>query len=161
MAHKKNKFERDAQFERGYLWCSRCKAYRHINRFSKLKSYNYGYHYYCKDCVSSYNREKYPDRSSTEKYHLLKQKIIEMMGGKCNRCGFYDGTYALEFHHVLPSSKSFIVSKHLNKDDAKLAMEEADKCILLCANCHKTLNKTWHGVFVNTDFGYTVKEPTR
>ena len=66
----------------------------------------------------------------------LKAWSAECSGGKCRICGYDKLLSALEFHHVIPSSKSFTLSSNTNK--AHLAYkEEALKCVLLCANCHR------------------------
>ena len=72
--------------------------------------------------------------------HVKKRKkdLASLFGGKCCICGFDAFQEALEFHHIDPSIKSFgltdstAVTKALEKQ-----LEEARKCVLLCANCHR------------------------
>jgi transposase-like protein len=66
----------------------------------------------------------------------IKAILVEENGGACARCGYAGSVGALHFHHVDPTSKAFTlaargVSRALDK-----AREEAQKCVLLCANCH-------------------------
>ena len=42
---------------------------------------------------------------------------------------------ALEFHHLDPKEKDFSISTNIKSLD--LIKKELDKCILLCANCHR------------------------
>lgn len=56
-------------------------------------------------------------------------------GGKCEKCGYDKCQRALEFHHLDPNVKDFGISSILTKSFASL-VEESDKCILLCSNCH-------------------------
>lgn len=67
-----------------------------------------------------------------------KHKLIQAKGGCCENCG-YDKNYAvLEFHHRDESSKSFnLDSRRLSNTSWELILREADKCSLLCANCHR------------------------
>lgn len=66
---------------------------------------------------------------------LMRRKAVAYKGGACVRCG-YNKTYAaLEFHHVDPAQKLFMISRNYNRRWAVL-QTELDKCILLCANCH-------------------------
>jgi hypothetical protein len=66
----------------------------------------------------------------------VKRKCVEHLGGKCSECG-YDNMFALTFHHVDGSTKSFeISSKIANQWSFERLKPEMDKCILLCANCH-------------------------
>jgi hypothetical protein len=57
-------------------------------------------------------------------------------GGCCRLCGYDRCVAALQFHHVDPEEKSFgLGCAGLTRGIAK-ARAEADKCVLLCANCH-------------------------
>jgi transposase len=65
-----------------------------------------------------------------------KQRLVEEAGGKCQICGYDRYMGALQFHHVDPSEKSFLLSmRGCTRSIAKLRAEAA-KCQLLCANCH-------------------------
>lgn len=69
-----------------------------------------------------------------------KRKLVEMHGGCCSKCSYKKCLAALEFHHTDPSNKKFgLAEKGLLKKWNDL-VEEAKKCILLCANCHKELH---------------------
>ena len=70
-----------------------------------------------------------------------KQELINLMGGKCTMCGYNKNYAALDFHHVHPEEKSFpLDARHLSNCSVKSLIEEANKCILLCANCHRELH---------------------
>lgn len=66
----------------------------------------------------------------------VKHQAIEYRGGKCCICGYDDFPSALEFHHLDPSEKEmhFRDIKNLKFNDIK---DELDKCIILCARCHR------------------------
>jgi transposase len=65
-----------------------------------------------------------------------KRRLIEAAGGRCQLCGYkgYDG--ALHFHHLDPNTKQFALSRKGITRSLAEALAEAEKCILLCANCH-------------------------
>jgi hypothetical protein len=64
-----------------------------------------------------------------------KIKLVEYKGGKCERCGYDKYPEVLEFHHKDPNEKDFSISgKSWSFERLK---KEVDKCILLCANCHR------------------------
>jgi 5-methylcytosine-specific restriction endonuclease McrA len=65
-----------------------------------------------------------------------KLRLIERAGGACQICGYARYPGALQFHHVEPKSKSFHLSRHGVTRSFAEAAAEADKCVLLCANCH-------------------------
>lgn len=68
-----------------------------------------------------------------------KQEAIEYLGGKCSVCG-YDNFYgALEFHHKNPSEKEADWST-MKKWSLEKIKKELDKCICVCANCHREIH---------------------
>jgi len=83
----------------------------------------------CKEC-----RKKY----SSERRKKYKLKAIEYKGGKCVDClDKYDGKNAciFDFHHL--RDKEFNISGLLLEKSMIKLKVEADKCVLLCANCHR------------------------
>ena len=68
----------------------------------------------------------------------IKRDLIEHMGGKCSVCGYNKCLAALEFHHLDPTQKEFAPSTNSKSWDKILV--EAEKCILVCANCHRELH---------------------
>jgi len=65
-----------------------------------------------------------------------KVKAIEYKGGSCERCGYNKSTRALNFHHLNPDEKDFMISDNGNLRSWDKIKVELDKCIMLCANCH-------------------------
>lgn len=66
-----------------------------------------------------------------------KQRAIAYLGGKCNICDYNKCVYALEFHHRDPKQKSFGISSSGSTRAWARVKKELDKCVLLCANCHR------------------------
>lgn len=67
----------------------------------------------------------------------MKQKCVEYLGGKCQDCGLRSEHFAIyDFHHTNPEEKDFGVNKLFGFRWARI-VAELDKCILLCANCHR------------------------
>jgi len=69
-----------------------------------------------------------------------KNKAIEYKGGKCIRCGYNKCSTALEFHHLEPNKKDYSISRNINHSFDKIK-KELDKCILVCANCHREIHE--------------------
>jgi hypothetical protein len=66
----------------------------------------------------------------------VKETLVEEAGGRCLLCGYDRYVGALQFHHVDRKTKSFgIAQKGVTRGIDKLR-EEAEKCVLLCSNCH-------------------------
>lgn len=83
-------------------------------------------------------------RRYRKKWQQVLGDVMQEMGGKCVCCGLeFDGYnfYAFDRHHVNPKTKSFHINASMasKKSYAEL-LEEAEKCILLCALCHRELH---------------------
>jgi heterodisulfide reductase subunit B len=69
-----------------------------------------------------------------------KRKRMEFQNWKatlsCSQCGF-SHVAALDFHHTDAKAKDGIVSDLVRMGRFKKAKAEAEKCIVLCANCHR------------------------
>ena len=72
-----------------------------------------------------------------------KRLLMDQKGGKCEMCGYNTNTAALCFHHVNPNDKSFQLDRRnlICRGFASIQLE-ADKCKLLCANCHHETHNT-------------------
>jgi hypothetical protein len=89
-------------------------------------------------------KEKSRLRQLKEKHKLWKReyrrnqkiKLLEMFGNKCSRCGYDKSPAALHFHHIDPENKNFDMRGKMGSIAFDKCVEEAKKCIVLCANCH-------------------------
>jgi len=68
-------------------------------------------------------------------YREKKRILVEEAGGACVRCSFAEHLAALDFDHLDPAKKLYGVLRGNRSLEA--AREEAKKCQLLCANCHR------------------------
>jgi transposase len=66
----------------------------------------------------------------------VKLRLIDRAGGGCEICGYRRYPGALQFHHLDPRSKTFSISREGTTRSYAEVEAEADKCVLLCANCH-------------------------
>ena len=64
---------------------------------------------------------------------FLKQIKLEM---ECEHCKYNENAVAMDFHHLNRKEKSFSISRSAHYDLLTL-LREIDKCIILCANCHR------------------------
>jgi len=70
----------------------------------------------------------------------VKESLIAYKGGFCERCGGFFENYLLDFHHRDPELKSFKLDKsNFTKPYAELTAE-ADKCVLVCCSCHRSIH---------------------
>jgi len=90
--------------------------------------------------IKQYGRKYYQThkeyfRIKTQKYlRKLKQKFIDMLGGKCVGCGYDKFIGALEFHHIYPEEKESKYEYYRKDFEQKI---KDGKIQLLCANCHR------------------------
>lgn len=66
----------------------------------------------------------------------VKKRLVELRGGKCERCGYDKSLRALQFHHRDETQKSFGLSQSDSIRSWEECLKEIEKCDLLCANCH-------------------------
>jgi transposase len=66
----------------------------------------------------------------------VKRRLVGMAGGCCILCGYREHVAALQFHHLDPSTKAFSISREGTTRSFTEVRAEAEKCVLLCANCH-------------------------
>lgn len=71
-----------------------------------------------------------------------KEILVEYKGSKCEICGYNKCIASLEFHHLDPNEKDFTIGSSNNRLNRTLETDkkEADKCILLCSNCHREIH---------------------
>lgn len=86
------------------------------------------------------DRAEYLKRAVTLRRRRLKELLVEYRGGKCIICGYNKCVWALDLHHIDDSTKEFGLSvRGLTRSWEKLK-QEADKCVLVCANCHREIH---------------------
>jgi 5-methylcytosine-specific restriction endonuclease McrA len=107
--------------ETKYLYCNKHGDCEHVESGIKIKKWK------CCACTVDYSSDYRKKR---------KIRAVDYLGGKCQSCGYNKSISALTFHHTNPLFKEFqLGGTGLCKEWEKL-MEELDKCMLLCSNCH-------------------------
>jgi 5-methylcytosine-specific restriction endonuclease McrA len=66
----------------------------------------------------------------------LKEILVKEAGGRCAVCGYSAYAGALQFHHVDPTEKRFGLALGGLTRRLEDVRQEAQKCVLLCGNCH-------------------------
>lgn len=77
-----------------------------------------------------------------DRYYRRKAEAIEVLGGKCVRCGSVED---LEFDHIDPSTKISTIGKLASTASEEKLWTEVAKCQLLCKACHKEKSKQEDG----------------
>jgi hypothetical protein len=121
--------------------CSACREQKDTSNFSNGS-------YYCKPCAAENSkrnrliRRKDPEYIKNFNTKIVsrlqenKRKAVVYKGGKCFDCNqsFHECVY--DFHHLDTNTKDQNPSAVLRLGFEK-AIPELDKCVLLCANCHR------------------------
>ena len=128
--------------------CSKCNAFKSSSDFHKDKNAPTGLAYYCKECANSKARHHHKNRASDKNWVLnrreyqkqsaraAKLKAIEYLGDCCLDCGKSYPPYVYDIHHLDGDTKLDNPSRLL-RGSWEVAKAELDKCVLLCANCHR------------------------
>ncbi len=98
----------------------------------------------CKRCDAPLNKEKLKGnlcmgchyKETKKRRHNKRKAAIERLGDKCVDCSKTYPAGVYDFHHL--GNKKDCVGTMI-RDNLKLStiLEEVDKCVLLCANCHR------------------------
>jgi hypothetical protein len=73
----------------------------------------------------------------TKRRKKMKQILVDSKGNQCSKCGYVGIAAVYDFHHRDPNKKDFSVSCNGSTKGIKKLLAEAEKCDLLCANCHR------------------------
>lgn len=107
--------------------CSKCERILPLTEY-----YSRGggkYRSECKECHKSYVKGKYVERKE------IVNDIKSIQG--CKKCG-ETRSYVLDFHHRDPSVKDSTIARLTSdRNNMEDIQKEIDKCIVLCANCHR------------------------
>lgn len=134
--------------------CSRCGELKPISEFHKNSSRRDGLSAYCKTCtsriypeykkayrdrkpeayVNDYKNHREQKLQQVHRYHDSRLELLWSLKTPCVKCG-EDRKCSIQFHHVDPSTKTGALSRG-NMGKVRI-VEEAKKCICLCANCHE------------------------
>jgi hypothetical protein len=71
-----------------------------------------------------------------------KEFAVSQFGGECQLCGYNKCLGALDFYHIDRNSKEINPVHTIYNWSWDRAKIELEKCILLCANCHRELHYT-------------------
>ena len=109
-------------------FCPKCNSHKPLSQFYKKTKTTYNT--YCKKCFNNY---------CSERWILRKIEAIKYLGSKCNNCTVSFPSYpyvVFDFHHLDPKIKQFDWNK-MKLQSQDTIFKELNKCILLCANCHR------------------------
>ena len=71
----------------------------------------------------------------------IKLALVEAFDHKCCYCGIKDDVVIYDFHHLDPQQKLFGIAEASTTHSRQAYADEAKKCVMLCANCHRKIEK--------------------
>ncbi len=94
-----------------------------------------------KDKRKYIDRAEYLKKAVSDRRKKIRKMALEYKGGKCSLCSYNNCLKALEFHHLNSDSKDFGVAAKGYTRSWSVVKKELDKCVLLCANCHREVHE--------------------
>ena len=97
----------------------------------------------CKECRAEYRKNRrieHPEIHVAQETRRIK-RVREWQNSlktPCVVCGESEPV-CIDWHHINPSIKSFTIGANFNKAKS-LILAEIQKCICLCANCHRKVH---------------------
>lgn len=109
--------------------CIECGKELPLSEFYKNGT---GYRSRCKTC---HNLDA--GRRVSEWRRNAKLRLVQDYGGRCVDCGYEGPPFMYDFDHRNPIDKEFGLGSLGNCRSHAKMQEEAAKCDLVCANCHR------------------------
>lgn len=81
------------------------------------------------------NPNNYEIQQKRAKYRKIR--LIEKSGGGCEKCGYNENLSVIEFHHKNDNKSFPLDSRRLSNTSWDRILNEFEKCVCLCANCHR------------------------
>lgn len=129
-----------------------CKTLiKNKDKFGRNKEYENGHNGRKYEDPTQYKRE-WNHRNREKRYQYKKSyhrkrriKLIQYKNNECYECKLkYNGKNGpvFHFHHLDPSTKLYNIGNKITVKSWKSLINEANKCIMICANCHELKHGT-------------------
>lgn len=92
-------------------------------------------------CLQEEIRNKNKSKKVIDFRARIKIALVEANNHKCACCGLVDDYIVYDFHHLDPSQKLFGIGSNFSTRSKQSYADEAKKCVMLCANCHRKVEK--------------------
>lgn len=128
-------------------YCSKCTTVKTRCDFRENAARRDGLQAWCMICESSYKAQHYRDNSERERKRLYRNRDIKRQEQRafivsylaehhCVDCGESD-IMVLDFDHIKGVKKCNISKLLRSTCSMKRILEEIEKCVVRCANCHR------------------------
>ena len=100
----------------------------------------------CRKCQKEYrkkhyenNKLKYINKAKQHRKKAVDNFIDFKKTLSCSKCS-EKRWWVLDFHHLDPTKKEKNLSNMIRSNSFKSVLQEIEKCIVLCSNCHRDLH---------------------
>ena len=116
--------------------CKRCQRELSVDMFDEGR-------HQCRDCRKLYrkqHRKEHPEIHIQQALRRQKRRgdWLNQQKTSCIICGESEAC-CIDFHHKTPEQKNFTIGKKRSLNIETL-QEEINKCVCLCANCHRKVH---------------------
>ena len=128
--------------------CTKCGQWKDIEEFAWKNKAQGKRRAQCKECTRKEDKERYAnDEKRREAIKAVHKNQVEYIKKyvqdikKHSKCAICDENrwYVLDFHHV--GEKDFTISQKIKEGcSLETIKKEIEKCIILCANCHREVH---------------------
>jgi len=122
--------------------CNKCGEEKDLTHYSPNKTCKDGHVGTCKPCANERVSKWYKDNrarrqlAANKRNQERKSLVVAHFGDRCEDCHNSFENCVYEFHHLDPSKKDVNPSEAMTRSMSRM-WEELDKCVMLCANCHR------------------------
>ena len=116
--------------------CSKCGRELSLEHFEPGRNQ-------CRDCRNARRKELRQEHPEKHREYAIKRQNkqtewLYSLKTKCIICSESEPV-CLDFHHINKEDKEFTIGKHRSRSKEWL-LNEIDKCVCLCANCHRKVH---------------------
>ena len=112
-------------------WIQSKKGKKSIRKYNQSKKGKENQRRYRNSILGKKKKEEY--------YDNCKKIMRDLKINGCSICGYDRYLGSLDFHHVDEEQKKYYLN--MKNIGNKNIVEELNKCILLCSNCHREIHK--------------------
>lgn len=128
--------------------CPKCSLDKDHSEFNKAAKAKDGLQAYCRQCsvaraTAQYGKYPHKTKQRNKEYVKVLTTICDNIKLKygCFNCGYKEYAICLDFHHLNQDEKDTEVSLIARYKNITRLINEINKCVVTCSNCHRLIHK--------------------
>lgn len=127
--------------------CYKCGETKSAEMFCRDRTRSSGVSSKCKECMMQRSENQmHIIRGCGARKREARRVYVRNIKEKCFICGYDKCKTALEFHHV--DEKAHAISRLMTAAQ-EVIDREIERCIVVCANCHREIHEGLHNVAIS------------